>query len=54
MSEDTTLLRIEYIVLEDAVLWDRNPKRHDIGESRSVAEAFAVQRDRAARGRPVL
>lgn len=31
MSADNSLLTIEYVPLEDAVLWDRNPKRHDIG-----------------------
>ena len=31
MSDDSTLLKIEYIALGDAVLWERNPKRHDIG-----------------------
>ena len=29
MSDDT--LRLEYVPLETVVLWDRNPKRHDVG-----------------------
>ena len=28
---DNELLRIEYVPLSQAVLWDRNPKEHDIG-----------------------
>jgi hypothetical protein len=31
LSADYTLLTIEYVPVDEAVLWDRNPKRHDIG-----------------------
>jgi hypothetical protein len=31
MSDATERIRVEYVRLDEAVLWERNPKQHDIG-----------------------